>query len=392
MRFIKHIRSLFKIIIIYVIVQFYKLKKRNTDIWLISERFNEAQDNGYYLYKYIKEHQIHQRVYYIIDKKSNDFQNVKMYDTVIQHNSLKHYFYYFLAQIHISAFQFFGVPDNPLIWKMEELGFFKKKRVFIQHGITKEELPFLKYENTKYDLFICGAKPEYQYIKDKFNYPTKNVKYLGFSRFDVLHDYKEKKQILLMPTWRQWIGMTSLKKLQKEDYINFLKTEYFKKYNSLLKNKMLIKILDRYDYKLYFYLHPEMQKYKKLFLQNEYSSRIIITSREEYNLQSLLKESKILITDYSSIAFDAGYMKKDVLYYQFDQEKYYENHFNKGYFDCESHGFGPIAYEENQLINDIKSMIVNSVDRDIYFERSDKFFEIYDCENSRRIYEAINEI
>ena len=45
--------------------------------------------------------------------------------------------------------------------------------------------------------------------------------------------------------------------------------------------------------------------------------------------------------DYSSIAFDFAYMKKPLIYYQFDQDKYYTNHFAKGYFDCERDGFGP---------------------------------------------------
>ena len=46
------------------------------------------------------------------------------------------------------------------------------------------------YKSTKFDKFICGAKPEYEFIKNKFGYDDKRVKYLGFCRFDNLHKYK----------------------------------------------------------------------------------------------------------------------------------------------------------------------------------------------------------
>ena len=122
------------------------------------------------------------------------------------------------------------------------------------------------------------------------------------------------------------------------------------------------------------------------------SNRIKIAKREENNLQELLKESKILITDYSSIAFDFAYMKKPLIYYQFDQDKYYTNHFEKGYFDCERDGFGPVIKNENEILDYIEDLLNNNIDRQRYITKSEEFFEIYDNNNCKRTYDAIMEI
>lgn len=42
----------------------------------------------------------------------------------------------------------------------------------------------------------------------------------------------------------------------------------------------------------------------------------------KYDVQQLLKESLLLITDYSSVFFDMMYMNKPVIFYQFDENQY----------------------------------------------------------------------
>lgn len=390
MRLKKHLGDLTKIIIGYTISNVMKIKKENRDIWLISERRDEAEDNGYHLYKYIRENHTEKKVYYIIDKNSKSYKKIEKYKTIIQHNSLQHYIYYFLADKHISAFQFFGVPETTFLWKLESRGIIKKKKVFLQHGIIKEMLPFLTYEKTKYSMFVCGAKPEFKYIEENYGYPKGTVKYLGLCRFDNLHKYEVKNKILIMPTWRQWLGMSNTDNDVIKDKENFINSEYFKTYNSLINNSKLEKILIENNIELIFYPHPEMQRFIHLF--NSKLTNIKIAKREENNLQELLKESKVLITDYSSVAFDFAYMKKPLIYYQFDKNKYYTNHFKKGYFDCERDGFGPVIENEEVLISCIEGYILNNIDRSEYIKRSGEFFPLYDQENSKRNYYEIVKI
>lgn len=389
MQLFKHFIDINKIILSYTIARGIKIFN-SEEIYLISERENEAEDNGYYLYKYIRKNYPEKKVFYLINKKSNRYKEIKLYERIIDYNSLKHYIYYFLANKHISAFQFFGVPDSPLIWFLENKGFFKKKRIFLQHGITKEFLEFLYYDKTKYDLFICGGKPEYNFIKKYFNYPEENIIYTGFARYDGLHEYKVKKQILLMPTWRQWLGMTNKDNSLEKDSRNLLSSKYYKMYSSFLCNKKLENLLHNSGYELLFYLHPEAQRFFKYFdINSEY---IKVIARSENILQDILKESEILITDYSSVGFEFGYMRKKMLYYQFDREEYYDNHFKKGYFDCEKDGFGKVAITEEELLNNLEEEIKRKTMDKIYLERAIKFFEIYDNKNSERIFEVIRKL
>ena len=390
MKLLKHIIDINKIWISYFISKFMKINKKNRDIWLISERRDEAEDNGYHLFKYIRENYPTERVFYIIDKKASAYMKIKKYGNIIQHNSLKHYIYYFLADKHISAFQFFGVPETPFLWELEKKGVVHKSKIFLQHGITRDMLPFLKYENTKYRVFVCGAKPEYEYIKETFGYPDKNVKYLGFCRFDNLYEFIEKKQILVMPTWRQWLGMTNKDTNVKEDREKFKNSDYYTVYSSLINNVKLQKLLEKNNYELIFYPHPEMQRFIDEFKTEMKNVRI--ADRKKENLQELMKTSKIIITDYSSISFDCGYMNKLLIYYQFDEKLYHSKHFKKGYFDDKRDGFGPVVENENDLLCILRDYIKRESMEEVYKIRSKEFFRIRDNKNSERNYYEIKNL
>ena len=66
-------------------------------VWIITERPDQARDNGYCFFKYLKEYHPEQAVYYIIDKQSKDFKKIASFDSIIQFDSWKHYFLYCMA-------------------------------------------------------------------------------------------------------------------------------------------------------------------------------------------------------------------------------------------------------------------------------------------------------
>ena len=373
-----------KLAIALMLKPFLKIKYRNNEIWLIGERKNEAKDNGYHLFKYIRKNKPKDKVYYTISKDSYDYDRIKNLGNIIIYDSLKHYIYFVLAEKLIGAHIGSNVPDTPVVWKMYRLLVAKKKKIFIQHGITKEYIPSLMSENTDLDMFVCGARDEYEYIKAEYGYDEDSVKYLGFARFDNLHNYNVKRQILLMPTWRQWFGMTDENKVSED---SFKVDEYFKVFQSLINNSRLRGILDKYDYEFIFYPHYEMQRYRDCFSTN--ITNLIIADNDSFDVQQLLKESKILITDYSSIAFDFAYMRKALVYYQFDSEKYFEKHYSKGYFDYERDGFGPVAKVEEELLDRIENIIIESEMKEKYRDRAERFFPLFDNKNCERHYNEI---
>ena len=91
----------------------------------------------------------------------------------------------------------------------------------------------------------------------------------------------------------------------------------------------------------------------KLFdLANASEWDVIVHSFENYDVQKLMIECDMMITDYSSVQFDFAYMKKPILLYQFDREAYQSGHQGKGYFD-----------PDNDTINDENIKEVEIYDR-----------------------------
>ena len=63
------------------------LNKKYRDIWIIGERKSEAKDNGYHVFKYIRENHPDDEVYYVIDKNSNDLEKIKGLGNIIYYDS-----------------------------------------------------------------------------------------------------------------------------------------------------------------------------------------------------------------------------------------------------------------------------------------------------------------
>ena len=367
------------------------MKRKRPDMWLICEDYNEARDNGYWLYKYVREKHPEQDCVYAINKESVDYNRVKDLGEVIQYGGYKHWVYYFAASKNISS-QKGGKPNAAVCYILEVYGILKNKRVFLQHGITKDNMPWCYYQNTKMRVFVCGAKKEYDYIKKVFGYPEGYVQYLGFTRFDGLHDFEVKKdQILVMPTWREWIGTPTSKSKELDDITSFISTEYFKTWNAFLNSKDIADMLEQYNLRIVFYPHRNMQPFIKDFSTG--SDRITIADWKKYDVQGLLKESAFLITDMSSIFMDFGYMRKPMLYYQFDMEKFREGQYQQGYFDYERDGFGPVCTRQDEVEELLRKYADNGLQiEDVYKEREEEFFPLWDTDNCRRNFEAIKKI
>lgn len=365
--------------IYYLITPLAYLFYKNKYPWIICERGDDARDNGYTMFKYLRHEQQYINAYYLINKKSVDYQKVKSLGKVVRYKSLKHWLLYRVAECrmttHLAAF----APGNYIgEW-------FKHHKqcginVFLQHGITHNEFPSNYFEHNGSDLFICGAKPEYDHISKYCHYPERNVVYTGFSRFDELHGIETKNQILVMPTWRSY-----LQGLSKEE---FKQSKYFQTWDSLLRSKELNDKLEKENIKLVFYIHYDLQKYTDCF--TSYGSNIVIADFDHYDVQTLLKESKLLITDYSSIFFDFAYMRKPLIYYQFDYDDFYGKHYKQSYFNHKKNGFGPVVDNNTILMESIINCINNNfILENEYEDRIKNFFPLFDSSNSKRIFDSI---
>lgn len=355
-------------------LSFFKFlsKFKKTNHWIIGERGNEARDNGYSFYRYMKENHPEQKVYFLITKDSKDFEKVK--EDAVFFNSVKSFWLVVTAKKIVSA-HYAAVLPQPVGTKIFHLFKLYKNFYFLQHGVIKDDLKSLYAVQSPMKLFVCGAKPEFDDVSKNYGHPKGVVRYTGLARFDYLHNLNIKKQILIMPTWRSYIK-------SKEQ---FLESTYFYEWQKLLLDKKLNEFLKVNKIRLLFYVHYEMQKYADLF--KTISENVIIAKFNDYDVQKLLRDSALLITDFSSVFFDFGYMRKPVIYYHFD--KY---HYNKGYFDYTTMGFGDITRNNEEVVEKICESAGNEFEMNAMFKsRAEKFFPLFDQNNCKRIYQVLLE-
>lgn len=370
------IKGPFVVLFSFMLFPFARLFLWHRKIWLITEHGYEARDNGYSFFKYMRTSHKDINCYYAISNDSPDYDKVQALGNVIEFGSFKHLLYFCAARYIISS-KTQGFCPNYYLTLFRKHFHLWGKYVFLQHGITKDDQKFLYKKASKIDLFICGAEPEYRDIKAKYGYGDNEVAYTGFARFDDYHKISTKKQIFVMPTWRRYA-----------ENVNFVDTEYYKTWSSFISSNELNDFLVKNSINLYFYLHPHFRKQENLFKTE--CTNIMVLPFNKTDIQSLIRDSILFVTDFSSLAFDFAYMKKPVLYYQYDEEAYFKGHYIKGYFDYRRDGFGPVCNDFESLLQQLR--LLEDVDFNVdemYINRTKKFFPLHDDKNCSRIFESI---
>ena len=366
------------------------LKLFKKHLWIISEMEHTARDNGYWFFKYMRENYPERNIYYPIRFESPDYQKVAKLGNVIRHGSFKHHIYTWCAEADISARTGRGLPAPFMSRLFQVRGFYPFKSVFLQHGVTMNAATFLERKRNRIDLFLASTEAEAKGIENDLGYRPEQIKVVGMTRYDQLNEYKVvKNQILLMPTWRWWL-YPDLGRITDEDRLAVKNSTYVKTYREFLSNEKLNSFLKENGLKLLFFPHNQMQPFIEEFKGND---NIIIASTEEYDVQTALKESSYLITDYSSISFDFAYMKKPMCYFQFDYAEFREKHYPEGYFSYKHHGFGPIMETVDDLVNELILAYNDGFEMsEEYKKRVDTTFKYRDNNNSKRTLEAIEKL
>ncbi len=358
---------------------FYKIFRK--DLWLICEYDMYARDNAFYLFEYLCINRPEVDAVYAINYNSPDYKKVSELGNTVKYGSLKHWVLYLSAHVNISS-QKGGKPNAAICYILEILGLLKNNRVFLQHGIIKDDLPFLHYDNAKIGLFVCSAEREYNFVCENFGYEKEAIVKTGLCRYDKLIPVDTKERIVaILPTWREWIAKGNFYEME------FRKTNYFIMWNELLNHDCFINYVKENNLKLVFCQHREMNKFNSYFDIDEKIVNHIKFDSEE--IEDIILRSELLITDYGSIAFDFAYMKKSVIYYQPDYLEFREKHLPKGYYNYKKDGFGPVCVNLCGLFSEIVKWNEDETWKFVYEDRIKNFFDFNDNKNCERNFYAI---
>ena len=365
-------------------------KKKYSHTWLICEEKAEARDNGYWFFRKMREEHPKQPCIYAIDKKSVDYKKVKDLGQVIQYGSFLHWVIYFTCERNISS-QKGGKPNAVLCAFIELNNWYNAHNIFLQHGVIINDLRWLYADRSRFDMFVTSAVPETKYIEEKFGYSKGVVQLCGLPRFDNLHNRNVKRnRIVIMPTWRYWFNLKSKEQAGLDS--DFLHSHYLKSWKALLESHKLAELIDEYELEVIFYPHRNLQ-YHLPDMKKMISTKVTIASWKDYDIQELLKSSEMLITDYSSVFFDMVYMKKPVIFYQFDLEEFRKGQYEQGYFDYNENPFGKSCRNPDEVLSLLEGFIKSGYKcSKEYLTAHKRYFLYYDSSNSERVYKAVKQL
>ena len=263
---------------------------------------------------------------------------------------------------------------------LKKLGF-DMGNIYLNNPRTKDT--YIR-DSSMWDYFVSPNQFSTPILKRAFAYEGEMLE-TGYPRNDILYNADEsmvnqikenlnlpsdKKVILYAPTWRDddaydvakvkfklRLELDKLEKAVGDEYIVLVRTHY------------LITDSDVGDYGDF---AVDVSKYD--------------------DIAELYLVSDILITDYSSVFFDYANLRRPILFYTYDLDKY-ENELRGFYIDIHSEVPGPLLKTTEEVID-----ALNNIDEiaSQYSEKYDEFYErfcsIEDGNASKRIFEKVWDI
>jgi CDP-glycerol glycerophosphotransferase len=349
------------------------LKKPLNENWIIFESFfgKSYSDSPKYIYEYLaKNYPDKYRFIWVINKKT---------EIPYKHKEIKRFslgYYYYLARCKYLVFN-----GRQPVWMVKREG-----NIFLQtwHGTPLKKLVFdiddISSATPKYKQQVYKQSREWDYLiaPNAFSSETfrrcfmfdKTMLETGYPRNDILHapDRKQiavhikkklripedKKVILYAPTWRDdefyakgqykfelHLNLEMMRRELGQEYVLLLRTHYF--------------IADSIDVSALEGFAHNVSKY------NDISELYLI--------------SDILITDYSSVFFDYANLKRPMLFFTYDLEKY-RDVLRGFYFDIEREVPGPLVFTSEEVIDTIRN--IEEISKQ-YSQRYDEFYHRF-CE------------
>lgn len=377
---------------IIVRLAFYLLKPfMHKDIWLISDRINKADDNGEAFFRYMAEKNDKKiKCYFAIERNSPEIPRLRKCGKVIDF-AWRYKFYTLNGAYKVSSYADplctnpFGATRHFYRDLLQNT-----KLIFLQHGVTKDNVAdWLNKYKMNLSLFITTTNQEYASILDgDYDYDKSQVRLAGMPRYDLLLN-APKKLITIMPTWRNYLVQNyDVHRGTRMPVSEFPKSQFFTFYNSLLNHPELLSQAQQYGYTICFMPHPIMQCTIDLFEKNDAVKFFGL----EKSYRDVFAESDMIITDYSSVAFDFAYLRKPLIYCQFDHDEFFsgKHTYGRGYFDYERDGFGEVETTiEGTVACIIDYMRSGCALKDKYSARINSTFAFNDKLNCERVYNAI---
>src|SRR5690606_34093541 len=144
-------------------------------------------------------------------------------------------------------------------------------------------------------------------------------------------------------------------------------------------------------YRVVLFPHPNLQAY---LTPDRLPKGVELMRYADVDIQRILARARVVATDYSSLAFDAAFIDRPVLYFQFDADTFFDGShaYRRGYFDYETQGFGPVCAEVGPAARALAEIVDRSGEVEpVYARRAAQAFAFRDAGASERAVTAIQD-
>ena len=286
---------------------FWHSKKARKLVLLFEKNSSKYEESASVLFEELVDSG-HKYAYFIVDKNYEYYDRIpeKYRNRVIHKYTFKHYLYFFRAKTFIGTEAIAHSIDLKTFNKIA-LAKIASKRVnyvFLQHGVMymvsldSESRKMFKRKQLKgkYRVIVSSRKEADHFITLGRHLPE-DIYISGLPKFDRNRHNVNADKIVIMPTWRPW----EINEIRSD----FTETPYFKMLMRIYDN-----VPDKLKEKVIILPHPlvvnELGK-----LPHGVSEKIVVDARYD----DILQDTELLITDYSSIAYDAFYRGARIIFY-----------------------------------------------------------------------------
>jgi glycosyltransferase involved in cell wall biosynthesis/CDP-glycerol glycerophosphotransferase (TagB/SpsB family) len=376
-----------------------RVSPRYNQAWLLIDRDSHAQDNAEHLYRYLRAEQPQVNAWFVLSRDSSDWARLDADGfRLIRHDSFRHKIALLICE-HVISSQidhYIVAPLRPSIYGPPRWRF-----TFLQHGVTHNDLsrwinpkPISRMVTATHDeqVGIVGDGTPYVYT-------TKEVRLTGFPRHDRLLDLGRTFEshprpfLLVMPTWRRELLGDQLRGGNNRQLrADFWSTAFAQAWYRLLASPELKDIADQASWQIAFMPHPNMQGYLD---GHELPAHIEVHLFDETDVQEVIARGSLMVTDYSSVAFETAYLRRPVVYYQFDRAAFFSGThvFRRGAWSYEDDGFGPVVADHASVLAEIRDIAARGGEPEPeYAKRMQVAFPFRDGQCSRRTYESIRDL
>lgn len=372
-------------------------QERYAGAWVLVDRLHNAGDSAEVLFKHLRDKHPSINAWFVLTEDSPDYERLRKegYGKRLVAHGSRQWLALMLHCEHLLS----SHADRPITHPAEVMALAEPSWTFtfLQHGVIKDDLS--GWLNPKsIDYFVTSTQAEYDSIAGDHNayrYTSKEVILTGLPRFDRLVRTAERfppdarDLVLLTPTWRQWLVSyveqgSQVRALQGE----VLESDFVRSWMELLRDERLREACERHGVRLAMLPHPNLHEMLPLL---DIPDHVVPLSYEGTDVQEYFARARVLVTDFSSIAFNAAYLGRAVAYYHFDADRVLGgSHVGRaGYFDYVRDGFGPVSPMASGVVDAVIEALEAGGPTEEYAARIGSTFPHRDGGCSERVVQAL---